>query len=375
MGIIFAITYGASFAALPAAIIHVLLYYGKDIWKQLTTSITEAMNEVHAKLMTKYLEVPEWWYTILFVINLFLACMVCHFGNLMPWYWMFLCVIISFVLLLPVGIIQATSNQQIGLNIITEFIAGVVMAGNPIPNITFKTYGYITQYQALLYLNDLKLGHYMKIPPRPMFFAQVISTIISCVISYIVSDYVMVSVKNICAEGNTVWGCPNIRVFFSSSVLWGVLGPTRMFIKNDISYYNLLWFFPLGAVLPVVAWLIAKKFPDQSWLYMIHTPIIWATLSNFIPAPAANYCTWFFVGILFNFVIRRYAFDWWERYNYILSSALDCGVAFSGLVIFLALQNQGIYFPTWWGSGGDYGDGCPLSNANYSGIFPDYPPS
>ncbi len=49
------------------------------------------------------------------------------------------------------------------MNVITEFIAGVAMPGDPIANVTFKTYGYITQYQALLLVSDLKLGHYMKV--------------------------------------------------------------------------------------------------------------------------------------------------------------------------------------------------------------------
>ncbi len=46
---------------------------------------------------------------------------------------------------------------------ITEFVAGVAIPGDPLANVTFKTYGYITQYQALLLISDLKLGHYMKV--------------------------------------------------------------------------------------------------------------------------------------------------------------------------------------------------------------------
>jgi hypothetical protein len=34
-------------------------------------------------------------------------------------------------------------------------------------------YGYISMAQALTFLADFKLGHYMKIPPRSMFMAQV----------------------------------------------------------------------------------------------------------------------------------------------------------------------------------------------------------
>ncbi len=46
---------------------------------------------------------------------------------------------------------------------ITEFIIGVIMPGDPLTNVTFKTFGYITQFQALLFISDLKLGHYMKV--------------------------------------------------------------------------------------------------------------------------------------------------------------------------------------------------------------------
>jgi hypothetical protein len=91
-------------------------------------------------------------------------------------------VAIAFVFVLPTGIVQAITNQTIGkpslfsfrifsyeidlylgLNVITEFVAGIVIPGDPLANVTFKTYGYITQYQALLLISDLKLGHYMKV--------------------------------------------------------------------------------------------------------------------------------------------------------------------------------------------------------------------
>ena len=33
--------------------------------------------------------------------------------------------------------------------------------------------------QAMVFTADFKLGHYMKIPPRPMFWSQVVSTILA----------------------------------------------------------------------------------------------------------------------------------------------------------------------------------------------------
>lgn len=40
-------------------------------------------------------------------------------------------------------------------------------------NVCFKIYSDVTMSQALIFLQDLKLGHYMKIPPRIMFMTQV----------------------------------------------------------------------------------------------------------------------------------------------------------------------------------------------------------
>lgn len=63
--------------------------------------------------------------------------------------------------------------QTPGLNIITEYIIGYIYPGYPVANMCFKVYGYISMTQAITFLQDFKLGHYMKIPPRTMFMAQV----------------------------------------------------------------------------------------------------------------------------------------------------------------------------------------------------------
>lgn len=56
---------------------------------------------------------------------------------------------------------------------ITEYIIGYIYPGFPAANICFKVYGYISMKQGITFLQDLKLGHYMKIPPRAMLMAQV----------------------------------------------------------------------------------------------------------------------------------------------------------------------------------------------------------
>lgn len=56
---------------------------------------------------------------------------------------------------------------------ITELVIGYLYPGKPLANVAFKTYGYISMAQAINFVGDFKLGHYMKVPPRSMFAAQV----------------------------------------------------------------------------------------------------------------------------------------------------------------------------------------------------------
>lgn len=138
------------------------------------------------------------------------------------------------------------------------------------------------------------------------------------------------------------------------------------------TYSSLLYGFLIGALLPIPSWILMKKFPHIQWLKYIHFPIMLSAAIMMPPAPPGNFPSWLLVGFIFNFILFRYARAWWKRYAYVFSAAMDCGVAVSVIVIFFTLQNNGIDFPTWWGTGGSAADNCPLSRANFYGIIPTY---
>jgi hypothetical protein len=146
-------------------------------------------------------------------------------------------------------------------------------------------------------------------------------------------------------------------------------GPVKMFGPGSI-YAPLLLGFLFGALLPIPVWILVRKFPHIKWLKHIHFPIMLSATAIMPPAPPGSFPSWLLAGFFFNYVLARHARAWWKRYAYVFSAAMDCGVAFGVLLIFFVLQNNKIDFPTWWGSGGETGDGCPLSHANYSGILP-----
>lgn len=69
------------------------------------------------------------------------------------------------------------------------------------------------------------------------------------------------------------------------------------------------------------------------------------------PATGINYASFFAVGAFFQWFMRRFHFRWWMRYNYILSAALDAGVAFGIVIIFFCvLFPNGGYYVKWWGN-------------------------
>ncbi|KAF8816614.1 small oligopeptide transporter [Phlegmacium glaucopus] len=350
----FAVSYGLSFASITATLTHAFLYFRKQIWVQARRSIHE-QPDIHARLMSRYPQVPEWWYLIVFLSMFTLGVISIEvWPTEMPVWAFVLALCIAFAYVIPIGMIQAITNQQIGLNVITELIIGFALPGRPIAMMMFKTWGYITMYQALTFASDFKLGHYMKIAPRAMFWSQVIATIVAGTVQLGVQAWMFTNIEGMCTPTQKDgFICPSTEVFGTASIIWGVIGPGLMFAKGQ-TYYPLVFFFLIGVITPIVTWGLSKKFPNSIMKY-INMPVIFSGTALIPPATAINYVPWALVGFVFQYWIRRRYFSWWTKYNYVLSAALDSGVAISILIVFFCLQfpqngNIGINtIVNWWG--------------------------
>ncbi|KAK4739848.1 hypothetical protein R3W88_003545 [Solanum pinnatisectum] len=358
----FALTYGFGFATIASTLTHVALFYGREIYERFRASY-KGKEDIHTRLMRKYKDIPSWWFNALLLVTLAVSLILCIFLNnqvQMPWWGLLFASAIAFIFTLPISIITATTNQTPGLNIITEYVMGIILPGRPIANVCFKVYGYMSMSQAVSFLSDFKLGHYMKIPPRSMFLVQFLGTIISGTINISVAWWLLNSIENICQDDllppDSPWTCPGDRVFFDASVIWGLVGPKRIFGTLG-NYSSMNWFFLGGAIGPVIVWLLHKMFPTQSWIPLINLPVLLGATGAMPPATPLNYNAWVIVGTIFNFFIFRYRKQWWQRYNYILSAALDAGVAFMAVLLYfsLGMENKGV---TWWGTNGEH---CKLA--------------
>uniref|UniRef100_A0A7N2KUS9 Oligopeptide transporter n=1 Tax=Quercus lobata TaxID=97700 RepID=A0A7N2KUS9_QUELO len=327
----FSMTYGVGFASLAALVVHVALFHGRDIWEQSKSSFLEKTMDIHTKLMRKYKQVPELWFVIILIatITMGLSLFACEYYKdqlQLPWWGVLLACGIAFFFTLPIGIIATITNQA----------------------------------QAVTFLQDFKLDHYMKIPPRTMFMAQ----------------HSMVAnrnhIPNICMDETSVWSCPSNRTFYAASVIWGLVSPRRIF-GNLGTYQAINWFFLGGAVAPIIAWLATKAFPNQKWIRLINMPVLIGATGSMPPATAVNYTNWILLGFLSGFVVYRYKPDWWQRHNYVLSGAFDAGLAFMAVLIYFFLGMEEVSL-NWWGNNLDRcpfascptakgvvaGDGCPV---------------
>ena len=136
------------------------------------------------------------------------------------------------------------------------------------------------------------------------------------------------------------WTCPSDQVFFDASVIWGLVGPKRIF-GSPGSYEAMNWFFLGGAIGPVIVWLMHKAFPKQTWIPLINLPVLLGAIRNMPPATPLNYNVLIAVGTIFNYFLYRYRKEWWQRYNYVLLGALDAGLAFMGVLLYFSVGMAG----------------------------------
>lgn len=391
--ITYVLSYALQFAALTALISHTALWHGKDIvrqwrrsWAEIrrsprvdyeplpadsdgivrpssprlyrssTTSepeLEDLLNaeDVHNRLMRRYDDVPILWYIMTGLSMTAVGIFVVEYYPIhLPWYGLLLALSIGAILFVPIGIVMAITNQQSSLYLICQLICGAAFPGRPVANMVFTTYGYITSTQGLKFSSDLKLGQYMKIPPRILFNLQLSATIISSLTQIGVLNWMLAFIPGICTpQAINGFTCPIARVHFNGSILWGVVGPKRFFGPGAL-YRPLIWAFLIGAVAPVGLWLLARH-NRKSILRKVNLAVVFGSLSWIPPATGLNFSVWAIVCYIFNYEIRNRKKAWWRKYNMTLSAALDSGLAVGVVVIFF-----GIVYPgwmsgfKWWGT-------------------------
>ncbi|KAG9049545.1 hypothetical protein FS842_011518 [Serendipita sp. 407] len=214
-------SYLLTFSLSTCIITHTILYHGRTLWNSFR-HVDPEEEDIHAKLMKAYPEVPGWWYwTVIIGFFLIAAAAVQAWPTKVPVYALILSVVLPAIYMLPGGLIFAVTGQPLSLNVLAQIIPGMLLPGNPIANMVFKCYSIETLYSAQQFSQDLKLGHYIKVPPRTTFFVQLIASCLSIVTQVGVKEWLFSVVPDMCSstqKDNLT--CPRHRVYFNASAIW-----------------------------------------------------------------------------------------------------------------------------------------------------------
>ncbi|KAK3307487.1 OPT oligopeptide transporter protein-domain-containing protein [Chaetomium strumarium] len=407
--ITYVLSYAVQFAGLASLVTHTVCWHGRDIWTQWKRSLEESAGEskggyqpvsessegpagasngrrpratrasqsfdnlmsredVHNRLMRRYKDAPMLWYLMTFVSMTAIGIFVVEYYPVhLPWYGLLLALGICTVLFIPIGIIMAVTNQHSSIYLICQLIAGMLFPGRPVANMVFVTYGYISSAQGIKFAADLKLGHYMKIPPRILFAVQIVATVISSVTQIAILNWMFAHIPGLCTpDAINGFTCPIARVHFNGSILWGVVGPAEFF-GPGATYRPLVWAFAVGAVLPIPLWLYARRRRD-SLVRKINLPVLFGSLGWIPPATGLNFSVWAVVCYVFNYLVKRRAPRWWAKYTMTLSAALDSGLAFGIVVVFFGFVYPGLMKGfSWWGTE-VYKRGCDWRACAYRSV-------
>ncbi|PMD52931.1 OPT-domain-containing protein [Hyaloscypha bicolor E] len=195
----------------------------------------------------------------------------------LSWWALIIALLISFVWTIPIGIVYATINIHLGLNVFTEYIIGYMQPGRPLAMMLFKTYGYIT-------IASHEPGPFLPARPEAWPLSQVVGTLWSCVVQLGTMEWALDHIKGICKSGQANnFTCPGLA---SSSTP------------------HLQYFWLAGALVPIIIYLIAGTFP-RSKARFVSAPIFFSGMGQLLPAIPLSYLSWSLVEFAFQKFIRN----------------------------------------------------------------------
>ena len=352
------VSYGAFFAMYPFTVFYVGLTNWKQIvfatkgfikmFKERKVSTYDGFNDPFCRSMKHYKEVPEWCFTIILVISLVLAILAATlYPEAAPVWSIFFALAINFVFLIPICLFYAQTGYAFGLNVLVELIYGYINPGNGLGLNFVKAYGYVIDGQAENYITNQKQAHYMRIPPRALFRLQMISVFVHCLVQLGTFNLQVNSIEDYCdPKQPQKFSCPLSRTFYSASILWGVIGPKKVF---GGLYPVLQWCFLIGFLLVFPCFLLKKYYGRHPLVKYFHPVILMQGFILWAPYNLSYITPGLYVSFAFMHYIKKKYTAWWSKYNYILSGGLSGGIAFSSIIIFFSVHytNKSL---DWWGN-------------------------
>ena len=102
----------------------------------------------------------------------------------LPWYAYIVALLLGGFITPFSTLLYARMGNGIATNQLLKMVAGAVNPGRPVANLYFSMWSHDVVSTSIGLAGDLKIGQYLKIPPRVMFLTQVYGTILGAIVNY-----------------------------------------------------------------------------------------------------------------------------------------------------------------------------------------------
>ncbi|TEA22616.1 Oligopeptide transporter 6 [Colletotrichum sidae] len=357
-------------AAIGALIAHCFFFWGGDVVQAYKSAKAGRYDDRHHDHMAKhYKETPWWWYIVVLVFSFVLGIIVVTTQNITLPVWAYIVSLLLGIFIAPLStILYSRYGNGIATNNLSKMLAGLLLPERPIGNMYFAAWSHNVISNAVTLSNDLKMGEYLKIPPRAMFLTQIYGTILGGFINYAV----MISIVNgnrdllVNSNGNSAWSGATMQSYNTNATSWAL---AHYLYKVGGKYYmvpiGLGIGFGLVALHRVVVYFVPKV--KGFSLSEINLPQF-IQYAGFIPYNQSQTCVIFsqlLTGFFTQFYLRNYRPRIFRDYSYLVTGAMDGASLTVLFILSFAVFGAGgpaVPFPTWWGNNADANyDLCPVA--------------
>jgi len=235
---------------------------------------------------------------------------------------------------------------------ICQMVAGYLFPHRPLANLYFTCYTYNTLQQGQILAKDMKLAQYSHLPPRVTFVVQVLGCLLGALFNWIMMNDIVDNQRPIllAIQGSNIWSGQNIQIFNTLAISWSIAD--KMY-SIGAQYQWVTIAFLLGFVVPLPFYFAYKYFRPWRVFSYINTSIILWYVGNLFTGINSSFTSFYIVGFISQFYLRKYKPEWFVKYNYLLSAALDGGTQVMVFIFTFAVfggSGKSHPFPTWAGN-------------------------
>ncbi|KAI6608971.1 hypothetical protein MCOR14_012086 [Pyricularia oryzae] len=213
-------------AAIGGMITHCAVFYAKDIINSFKSANNDDFKDRHHNHMkANYKEAPWWWFAIVLFVSFSLGLIVVTTQNItLPW-WAFMISLLLGCIIAPLStMLFSRFGLAIATNNLSKMLAGLIIPERPIGTMYFAAWSHSVISSCHSLCNDLKIGEYLKIPPRDMFLTQVYGTILGGFINYGVMSSIVKTNRDLLvnSDGNNSWSGATIQSYNTNAATWAL---------------------------------------------------------------------------------------------------------------------------------------------------------